>query len=390
MEIYNRIGLRILKYYLHRMASDRFQVDIKDLAGQSATVQCTPDTPVSYLISQFRDNISPMYKRHVILLFKDDGSAVKLDGTYTPLDVMGTLKSNGIEHNTKLFAIYKFWVSCINPEPFVGHLHDWIENNINKFKSASASVRVADCTDFFKQYNKWGSLPGDDEKEEASALEAAGRDKAARAAAKKAAAEERRLRENGKHSFFLTNTQMHQFDKIVVVETNTHTNEPIKIGYKSELSKIPGPKLSKTLRSKFSELPAYVEYNPKQLGHSTRGLIPNNIFVRGILDKVEITINQKKGTQGRTLDRGFKIYVILKGPIEICAPNGDIQHSSNNPDAECHIPYDYIEMCSSPAEFYMSNNTQGGGRVKRTKRSKRSKRTQKKRKTRRQTHKKRR
>ena len=334
------------------MASDRFQVYIKDLAGQSFTVEeCTPDMPVSDLISQFRDNISPMYKRQIILLFKDDGSSVELDGTSTPLNVMGTLKSNGIEHDTKLFAIYKFWVSCINPEPIpepnpelipkpiVGHLHHWIENNINKFKpkfdpkKVSQLGREVDCTDFFKQYNKW---------------------------------------DNGKHSFFLTSAQMPQFNNIDTVETNTHTNEPNLIGYKSDLSG--------TL--------AYIKYSPNQLGQLTRELMANNIFVRGNLHKVKLIINQKKGTQGRTLDRGFEIYVILKGPIEICRPNGDIQYSSNNPDAECKIPYDYIEMCSEPAEFYMSNNTQGGRRVKRLKRTPSTKRTQKKIKTR-HTHKKR-
>ena len=324
------------------MASDHFQVHIKDLAGQSVTVQCTSDTPVSYLISQFRDNISPMYKRHLILLLKDDRSEVELNGT---------LKSNGIEHDTNLFAIYKFWVSCINPEPIAGHLHHWIENNIRTFKPKfnpkipppPTWVKTADCTDFFKQYNKW---------------------------------------ENGKHSFFLTAAQMGQFDMITTVESITDNIELISIGYKSELSKPLKSKSNKT-SAYVEQTSAYVEYRPNELGQLTRQLMANDIFVRGNLDRVQITINQKKGTQGRTFDRGFEIYVILKGPIEICKPNGDIQYSSNNSDAECKIPYDYIEMCSSPAEFYMSNNTQGGRRVKRTKR------TQKKRKTQRRTHKKR-
>ena len=67
-----------------------------------------------------------------------------------------------------------------------------IQNNINKFRPKFDSkkppplewVKKADCTDFVKQYNKWGSLPGDDEKEET--------------------AEAHRLRENGE-TFILFN-----------------------------------------------------------------------------------------------------------------------------------------------------------------------------------------
>ena len=84
--------------------------------------------------------------------------------------------------------------------------------------------------------------------------------------------------------------------------------------------------------------------------------------------------------------RQFEICVILKGPIEICEPNGTVKYSSDDPTALCRVQYDSIMTCNPQGELNIPNKSQGGRRAKQTKRTKRSKN---KRKTIRRTHKKR-
>ena len=71
------------------MASVGFKIDMKDLVGHSVSVECTPETSVSYLIEKFREieNLSEMYKNQTIILIKNNSSE----------ELTGTLESNNID-----------------------------------------------------------------------------------------------------------------------------------------------------------------------------------------------------------------------------------------------------------------------------------------------------
>jgi len=325
--------------------SKRFHVHIKDLGGQSITITCTHDTPVSYLIDQFRQKVSSIYKTQLIFLFKEDEPILEPNGTLKPpLDVTKTLKNERITRETRLFAIYK-WISCMNPEPIAEYLHQWIENNTKeftpKFNPIKATAKTArhphaNITTFLAKHNKW------DVGEE--------------------------------HLFYLTNTQIPYFNKIQRIESTT-------IGYVSDVSKMTSRKVEGIDVDNYPS-DTYVDYYPNGVNGRMDQLAPNNISIQGTLDRIEINIKQTATEQPRTFIRSFKMYVILKGPIEIETVNifhKSKKYTSDHPDAMVKIPYDFITMCS-PVEQNVHNNSHGGKR--------RTKRTQKKRNIRQRTYKK--
>ena len=317
---------------LNNKKESGFNVYIKDLGGQTVKVQCTPDTPVSYLIDKFRDNISPFYKKHSILLFNET-SPLKSNGTPKPLDVMGTLKSNGIEHQAELFAKYNGIITCIDHEPIAQHLHPWIEG-MTEFKFArpfkvakGPTERIDDCTDLLTTLNNWNK--------------------------------------GEEYVFFLTETRSPHF--------KAWSSERSEMGrYEGSIDYISG-------LSKRNDLPMYYEYYPTRIKHQAPST--NMVSIRGTLDKITINITQSKQSNAAAeYNREFEIYVNLKGPIEIRKANGMIEYSSNEPDAVCNVPYDSIMMCNSQGQLNIPKQSLGGTRTKRT---------HKKRKAHRRTHKKR-
>jgi len=324
-----------------------FNVYIKDMGGQTVKVLCTPDTTVSYLINKFRDNISPFYKRHIILLFNET-SPVKLNGTPNPLDVMGTLKSNGIKPDTELFAKYNGIKTCINSEPIAQHLHPWIQNEgttfLSKFRVAkNPTVRNYDCTDLLTELNNWNK--------------------------------------GEEYVFFLTETRSPHF--------KTWTSDDINMPKSKEVKSYDGPIDYISGLSKRNNISMYYEYYPNGPGRLHQAPSTNMVSIRGTLDKITINITQSKQSNADAgYKREFKIYVNLKGPIEIRKANGTIEYSSNDPDAVCNVPYDSIMMCDIQGQLNKPIKSLGGKRTKRTRTKRtRTKRTRTKRKAHRRTHK---
>jgi len=146
-------------------------------------------------------------------------------------------------------------------------------------------------------------------------------------------------------------------------------------------------------------MPMAYTYSETQHDDREREVVPQTLryqdmeSIKGRLDKIVLEIGNKKQPQDEEAGykREFELYVILKGPIEICDPRGTVKYSSEDPTATCRVTYDSIKTCDPESDENQKkvntrNVSQGGRRAKRTKRTKRSKN---KRKMIRRTHKKR-
>ena len=318
------------------MASDSFSVVMRDLGDRRITVECTSDTPISHLINTFREGFSSMHKRKEIVLVRED---------YSQINLSGTVGDNEISDGDELVVVYNGVLSCINPEPIAETLHRWIEHKDSTFKFKHDKRRAyrpfQECTDLLTEYNNWTK--------------------------------------DAQYIFFLT--EHPQFDDIYTFNSTMNGyNGPIDYASK---------KPDSTLTYDIKYMPAPYRLPLIKDMSSIRGTL-NDIIIEVIQTPVEKSESNNKKSESKPefikYKREFKIYVILLGPIEICNSKGTVIYSSNDPEIECHVPYDNILMCNSRGELNIPNNSQGGRRAKRTKRTKRSKN---KRKTIRRTHKKR-
>jgi hypothetical protein len=312
-------------------SSDRFPVHIHNLAGQSITLECTSNTPVSYLMDQFRQILPMGIKQHFILLFKDDGSMIKQNGTIflIPLDAASTLKKEGITHEISLFAIHTR-ISDPESESFIEPLHDMIEDmarlNPDEFTSDMWNLNT-NITELLTEYNN--------------------------------------LTVGTKYVFNLSMDQRHHFPTKQIVES------PKTIRYISGLS-IP------------NRLQNEVLYFPFGLRHAERRLVSAHLSIEGTLDSIEMYLSHFCDRPLKC-KRFYTIHVLLKGPIVIRDQRtGQIKYESNHPDAIVKIPYDYIEFRSPLLRNTSNAHSHGGRRL-----TKRTMRTQKKRKIRQRTYKKR-
>ena len=325
----------------YRMASDHFDVTVRDLKGNSVTVDCTPDTPISYLINKFRERLPHIENKRKFILTKN-GSPDELTGTLRDNDITGKINSEII-----LFAVYTGWgpdmIKCINREPITEKLHHLIEDKI-KFKAGTrpAHKENIDCTALVTEHNNWTV--------------------------------------DTECLFFLTTNQPSEFKTWKSESITMHAPDK-KVGpYVGPIEYQSGIDYKIKTHSHMNY------YYSKKLDAERKMLIPKNMaHIRGTLSKIIINITNKKDSP-TGYKREFEIYVVLKGPIEIYEPDGTVKYSSDDPTASCLVQYDSIMMCNPQGELNIPNNSQGGRRAKQTKRTKRSKN---KRKTIRRTHKKR-
>jgi hypothetical protein len=326
------------------MASDHFDVTVRDLAGHSVTVDCTPDTPISHLINKFRERLPYIENKRKFILTKK-GSPDELTGTLRDNDITGIINDEII-----LFVVYTGWgpdmIKCINREPIIEKLHHWIEDKI-KFKAGKIPAHKdnIDCTALVTEHNNWTV--------------------------------------DTECLFFLTMNQPSEFktweSESIIMPAPNKKDDPYvgPIEYQSGMD-----------YKKRTHAHMYYYYS-KKLDAERQMLIPKNMaHIRGTLYKIIINITNKKDSS-TGYKREFEIYVVLKGPIEIYEPDGTVKYSSDDPTALCLVQYDSIMMCNSKGELNIPNNSQGGRRAKQTKRTKRTKRSKNKRKMIRRTHKKR-
>jgi hypothetical protein len=326
----------------YRMASDQFKVTVSDMRGRRVPVDCTPNTPISDLLNKFRVILPSMQKRQVIALMKDDLSRV---------DLSGTVGTNNISGGDNLEAFYMGILSCINPDPIAEKLHHFIVHNKQRFPFKAVMkeqfLPEIDCTELVAEHNNWNV--------------------------------------NEESTFILTTTRNPR-SEIWVSDVITMS------GYKGPIKYISGFEVLKGM-------PMTYTYSETQHDDREHEVEPQTLryqdmeSIKGRLDKIVLKIGNKKQSQDEDAGyhREFELYVILKGPIEICDPRGTVKYSSDDPTATCRITYDSIKTCDTNSDENQKkvntrNVSQGGRRAKQTKRTKRSKN---KRKMIRRTHKKR-
>jgi hypothetical protein len=309
-------------------APSEFNVTVRDLVGHTITILSTPYTTVFFLINQFREVILNNSKNKRIILTSEKGPLKR-----------GTLRKNGIRDTITLMVVYDKNTACIQPEPIVPYLHEWIDYEFITFKGPldddlGTKTHHADCTDLIAKHNGW-------------------------------------IRDQ-EYLFFVTAAPLQdpisfpseQFDEMIHYEPLTNRDSPPSI----------------TLF-------------PDGVGEdSTKELMNLTPFssVKGTLHRITLTLTK---TITKTLKINKYVFkyqfdVIVQGPIEIRDPHGTII-SLLDAHAQCKIRYDQIVSCDEMeqpdlpdktiVDIAIPDNYQGG---KRSTRSKRAKRT-KKRKTRR-------
>jgi len=330
----------------YRMASDHFKVTVSDMTGRRVLVDCTPNKPISDLLNKFRVILPPMQKRQVIALMKDDLSRV---------DLSGTVGTNNISGGDNLEAFYMGILSCINPNPIAEKLHHFIVHNKKQFpfkavKGTQILPSKIDCTELVAEHNNWNV--------------------------------------NEESTFILTTTRNPRSE----IWVSDVTEMP---GYKGPIKYISGFEAFKGTAMAYT-------YSEAQHDDREREVQPQTLryqdmeSIKGRLDKIVLEIGNKKQPEDEdaVYHREFELYVILKGPIEICDPRGTVKYSSDDPTATCRIIYDSIKTCDTNSDENQKkvntrNVSQGGRRAKQTTQTKRTKRSKNKRKTIRRTHKKR-
>jgi hypothetical protein len=328
------------------MASDHFKVTVSDMTGRRVLVDCTPNKPISDLLNKFRVILPPMQKRQVIALMKDDLSRV---------DLSGTVGTNNISGGDNLEAFYMGILSCINPNPIAEKLHHFIVHNKKQFpfkavKGTQILPSKIDCTELVAEHNNWNV--------------------------------------NEESTFILTTTRNPRSE----IWVSDVTEMP---GYKGPIKYISGFEAFKGTAMAYT-------YSEAQHDDREREVQPQTLryqdmeSIKGRLDKIVLEIGNKKQPEDEdaVYHREFELYVILKGPIEICDPRGTVKYSSDDPTATCRIIYDSIKTCDTNSDENQKkvntrNVSQGGRRAKQTTQTKRTKRSKNKRKTIRRTHKKR-
>jgi len=353
------------------MASDHFIVTLQTLFGDKSTeIDCTPNTTIQQLINKFhetyRDNKRKSYLK-------------KLDSLE---ELTGTLGENNITGDTTLIVVYREKesdisdiIKCINPNPIAEKLHHFIEDHPPLFgfkavKGEQVLQREIDCTTIVTEHNNWTI--------------------------------------NTECLFFLTTTRNSDSEIWVSDEIKMPPPNKKDAPYVGPIKYISGFEA-------FKRTPMTYTYSETQHDDREREVEPQTLryqhmtSIKGTLDSIVLQISNKnvsakskpKSKSNNTpnneklkpmtyYQREFQIYVILKGPIEICDPDGTVKYSSDDLTARCRVMYDSIMICNSTNDinqqrFNKLKINQGGKRTKRTC----TKRTYKKRKAHRRTHKKR-
>lgn len=335
-------------------AAPTFQVTLHDFAGNTITANCTPHTPLSTLIEQFRKVSPESNKKQRIILMKKDQSQMR----------RGTLGDNGIRSATSLFVLYTENTACIDPEPITPYVYGWIQEKAILFYDPTRMEEEeqeepvsmediplphrpktyhADCTELLAEHNEW--TIGEE------------------------------------YRFFLTHAPPRVQRSFPWYPSENQVEQNRIIHYVPTI----GP-----------DFPLNITLYPRGLPSDSHDLMWLDPFssVKGTLHSIKlyVTITPLRASRHGEYECKYHFNVFLKGPIEIRDDHGTFVDSFE--EAFCVIKYDHIVTCDDMGGPLVpkavanavanaveavanaanaANRNQGGRRSKRSKRSKKRK-----------------